>query len=461
MPIGTPSFSSIRQWLLRVGLYVLEHHGPKRSDWIWIIDLTVELGPAKCLVVLGIAQADWQQHVLTHSCSLQHQDVTVLAIEVLETCNGTVIEQTLEQLGQRVGHPLQIVSDHGCDLKSGIKRYAQPPARELLQTYDVTHAMACLLKHTLQDDSAFQQFLSHCHQCRQHLQQTKLSFLRPPAQRTKARYFALESLLDWAQGVLCYYQQGDFSLITTAHGWDEKTLCQVIETVDVPTLTRLALLNGQQYANRHAFSQMLNRLLTPEQVEQFGPLICQAADLGRREFEHKFHWLLTQPLDLTPYAQRVRLVMRANQYLKHHGLNHHSHTRFAEATADMALSPDIEAFRAKVIAVIEQEATQIPPGQTWLATSDVIESLFGKYKLFSQRSPLKEVGLMILTLPLCTVDLTTALVKQALETVRGIDVATWAQQTLGPSMFAQRRAVLNPKIDDTEVAWKIVPTIPA
>ena len=65
VPIGTPSFSSIRQWLLRVGLYVLEHHGPKRSDWIWIIDLTVELGPAKCLVVLGIAQADWQQHVLT------------------------------------------------------------------------------------------------------------------------------------------------------------------------------------------------------------------------------------------------------------------------------------------------------------------------------------------------------------------------------------------------------------
>jgi hypothetical protein len=91
----------------------------------------------------------------------------------------------------------------------------------------------------------------------------------------------------------------------------------------------------------------------------------------------------------------------------------------------------------------------------------VIESLFGKYKLFSQRSPLKEVGLMILTLPLCTVDLTTALVTQALETVRGIDVARWAQQTLGPSMFAQRRAVLNPQTGDTEVAWKIVPTIPA
>jgi len=74
---------------------------------------------------------------------------------------------------------------------------------------------------------------------------------------------------------------------------------------------------------------------------------------------------------------------------------------------------------------------------------------------------LKEVGLMILTLPLCTVDLTTALVKQALETVRGIDVATWAQQALGPSMFAQRRAVLNPKTGDTEVVGKIVATIPA
>ena len=54
--IGTPCFNSIRQWVFRVGLYVLENHPTQRSDWIWVIDVSVELGPAKCLVVLGYLQ---------------------------------------------------------------------------------------------------------------------------------------------------------------------------------------------------------------------------------------------------------------------------------------------------------------------------------------------------------------------------------------------------------------------
>ena len=76
----------------------------------------------------------------------------------------------------------------------------------------------------------------------------------------------------------------------------------------------------------------------------------------------------------------------------------------------------------------------------------------GKYKLLGQHTPLKEIGKMILTLPLCTVELTLPLLKQALECVRGIDVDNWAKTLLGPSMLAQRKAVLNPKQEDVKVA---------
>ncbi|MEJ6487270.1 hypothetical protein N0Y54_39520 [Nostoc punctiforme UO1] len=48
---GTPSFSSIRKWLGRIGLYELNREKEYRSDWIFIVDLTVELGTEKALVV--------------------------------------------------------------------------------------------------------------------------------------------------------------------------------------------------------------------------------------------------------------------------------------------------------------------------------------------------------------------------------------------------------------------------
>ncbi len=54
--LKAPSFSSIRKWLGRIGLYELNREKEYRTDWIFIIDLTVELGTQKCLVVLGVSK---------------------------------------------------------------------------------------------------------------------------------------------------------------------------------------------------------------------------------------------------------------------------------------------------------------------------------------------------------------------------------------------------------------------
>ena len=140
------------------------------------------------------------------------------------------------------------------------------------------------------------------------------------------------------------------------------------------------------------------------------------------------------------------------EQLKQQGLNRQSHLKFAQATQQMTLSAQGQAFRTQVIDYIQQQASCLDDTHTWVASSDVLESLFGKYKLFSERSPLKEVGRLILTLPLCTVQLTVPLVKRALETIQGIDVDNWAKQVLGISMFAQRKAVFTQKKEDTKVA---------
>ena len=120
-----PNFNTIRQWVLRLGLYELNRKKEYRSDWIFIIDMTIEIGKHKCLVILGISQEKLTTIIKKEARSLQHQDVEVLSLEVLDTTVGTIILEKINNLAERVGTPIQIVSDRGSDIKKGIDLYLE------------------------------------------------------------------------------------------------------------------------------------------------------------------------------------------------------------------------------------------------------------------------------------------------------------------------------------------------
>ena len=51
LPVATPSWSTGRLWLLRLGYDKLTRPQAQADDWVWIVDHTVQLGPEKCLVI--------------------------------------------------------------------------------------------------------------------------------------------------------------------------------------------------------------------------------------------------------------------------------------------------------------------------------------------------------------------------------------------------------------------------
>ncbi len=59
---------------------------------------------------------------------------------------------------------------------------------------------------------------------------------------------------------------------------------------------------------------------------------------------------------------------------------------------------------------------------------------------------------MILSIFLCTMNLTTSVVKQALESIRYIDLKDWASEAFGQSMLSKRKIVFSTSDDDTEFA---------
>jgi len=71
-----------------------------------------------------------------------------------------------------------------------------------------------------------------------------------------------------------------------------------------------------------------------------------------------------------------------------------------------------------------------------LATSDVLESLFGKYKRYTERGPENELNSSILTLPLATVEVTNELIEESLKNTPIKHLTAWCQATLGKTKLA-------------------------
>jgi len=118
----------------------------------------------------------------------------VLAVEMTLKSTGIWVAAVLEQVSARTGVPVQIVADHGSDVRKGIALFRQQAPR-CVQTYDISHAIATQLKAHWRDDGHWQGFLQQASATLSHFQQTDLAFLLPPRQRTKARYMAIDACL--------------------------------------------------------------------------------------------------------------------------------------------------------------------------------------------------------------------------------------------------------------------------
>lgn len=387
----TPSFTCIRKWLGRIGLYELNREKEYRSDWIFIVDFTLELGKQKALVVLGVSQQQLIEEILPDGRGVSHKDVELLGLYILDSTRGEIIKEKLDEITLLVGKPIQIVADHSSDLARGIKLYKQEH-KDLIYTHDVTHAMALLLKYELNYDEKYQSFIQKCNMCRQQLQQTELSFLSPPTQRSQCRYFNVERLTNWA----------------------------------------LKLLNSQ-----------LDTLV--KLVENGDPSVIN------KKIVDKLGWLVDYQPELIRWHQMTVLTRTLETQLKKLGINQQSLTSF-EKNEFKLIDSVLFNFQQRICDYVVAQSSHIKDEKTFLATSDIIESVFGKYKQFSARCPFKEMGQMLLTICLSTMNLTNAVVKNALESTSFADVEAWLAKVFGQSMLSKRKTLFSELVNDTETA---------
>ncbi|MEA5504053.1 hypothetical protein VB735_13195 [Halotia wernerae UHCC 0503] len=164
----------------------------------------------------------------------------------------------------------------------------------------------------------------------------------------------------------------------------------------------------------------------------------------------KFGWLRDYLEAICLWSQMVLMTRTLEKQLKINGINQQSRIEF-EKNQFSTSTNFISVFQDNILEYITTKSSLIPTGKTFLATSDVIESIFGKYKHFSSRCPLKQIGQMVLNISLCTMNLAASVVKEALENVRYLDLQSWSSQVFGQSMLSKRKTVFSTFNEDTDI----------
>ena len=252
--------------------------------------------------------------------------------------------------------------------------------------------MANLLKKELVSSESYQNFIADCHRCKQQLKQTELGFLVPPSQRSQCRYFNTERLANWA----------------------------------------------------------VNLLNCPLEIFQDLLEVIDSNKLKER-LKDKFSWLDKYQHEIPLWVTMVQMTRTLEKQLKVFGLNQESVNQFSKKLDHILIPSSLKPFEEKILNYLKDELKKIQDNRTILATSDVLESIFGKYKCFSKRCPMKDFRQTLLTIPLLTMNLTSNVIKQALETVHCRDLSEWINEVFGQSMLSKRKSVFARSFDDMKV----------
>ena len=372
-----PSHVSIQNWVLKCGNVGLGRPSERRTDWVFILDHMVEFGTQKCFLVLGVPLGLFRQN----QCKVKHADVRVIGVVVADKMNAAKVTAALTEFSKASGMPVQIVTDHGSDIKKGVEDFITASPFKPVYTYDITHKSAIILKWLLKDCPAWERFVRQCVEAKRLVLQTEMGHLAPPKPSDKARWLNLDTYASWGQAV-------------AAH--------------------------------------MAEARLDPERREE------------AERLTKFFGWLDGFAPELIRWGLIVKTLQAAKSEVKLNGLDKASTVRLTERLEEF--NGGAADVAAKLCHFLEKESAALPDDKKWLGTSDIIESVFGKYKRFSQRATIKGIGKMVLTIPAFTGQMDMAKVGDAMEAVKCADVAQWINNNLGTSLFAKRRKAIGAKL---------------
>ena len=163
----------------------------------WLIDHTLQIGPQKLFVIVGVPL----DAVPFGVRPLHSSDLHLIALVPMAESNQVLIDAELQKAVARTGAPRQIVCDGATDLLQGIERFRlRHPGT--LGVPDVAHHAANLLKHYGEGDPRWQSFARRMAEVAAAIRQTRSAHLMAPKLRNKARFMTVGAFVRFGRMLL-------------------------------------------------------------------------------------------------------------------------------------------------------------------------------------------------------------------------------------------------------------------
>jgi hypothetical protein len=317
-------------------------------------------------------------------------------------------------------------------------------------TSDITHRSARLLLAAVKGDETWVAFKAACQRTRTAVERTPWSALAPPSTAGASRCEHFDTLVLWGAAALAKLDAGASGVIDREHAWDDAAAYALRETLSAAEQERLKPLLGRSFADAEAFGLAVTTTLGPS---EHTAAIVRESDQGRRRGLAQFGWLETYRERLcAEYVPLVQMTYSAEQQVKHEGLHGRSAAEWRTTQPPLPRGATrARHHRAELLRYLRTEGRGRSRGEALLATSDVLESLFGKYKRYTERSPQTSLNSAILTLPVATEELTPDLIERAIVTTPLKSLQRWCRETFGRTKLAVQH-LLNDLVPGTESA---------
>jgi len=197
--IEIPCRNTIRSWVQKIGYYELTRPKEVSDDWIIILDLSMQLGQDKILLIYGIRRKN-----LNFDRPLKCSDLETLRILFKKSWKSEDIKDVVKKLEEEIGTIIYAVADYGSEIKKGLE------IAGLKHIYDITHAIAGITEKIFKDNKTYSELTNEMSKMRIDLSQTDVAHLIPLTQRKKSHYQNLKRISDYLGSFLKYVNEGRY-----------------------------------------------------------------------------------------------------------------------------------------------------------------------------------------------------------------------------------------------------------
>jgi len=311
---------------------------------------------------------------------LQYADLTTLLMANRDNWNGKLVSGELKKLETKIGRINYAVGDYGSDLRKGLA------LSKIGHIHGLSHLIALITEKLYKNDDRFIGLKNKMGNMRAKYIQTDMAAAVPPKGRKKSEYQSFDKIIKWANA---------------------------------------------------ASNLIENKLRDPGQTKILeGYFETGTLDRIKKELS----WINDYSDLIDELTEISNATKEVETELKHNGLSGFGFKK-CKKTLNRLESGKAKEFKDMLISRIGQQIQILPNTDKVLFSSDILESLFGKYKNRVSENPMASITTLMLIIAAFTIDLTEERVKQSMEKIKMKDIKKWSRQSIGVSLFQKRKVL--------------------